>query len=137
MTATVKIRKANESDKAFVLATWLRSYYNGSSFGAELLPSVYFKWHHALLEAFWDRPTGYVMIACNPEDEHQIYGWAALEQSLHGQLAHYVYVKPAFRQMGISKALLPTVETVATHVTRLGKRLFPQHWTYNPYLIGG
>ncbi len=137
MTPSIKIRKAGEGDKAFVLATWLRSYYNGSQFGSEITPHVYFKWHHALCEAFWIRPTAYALIACNPDDENQIYGWAAMEQSLHGHLVHYVYVKPAFRQMGIAKALLPDSAAVSTHITRMAKRLFPSNYVYNPYLIGG
>lgn len=80
---------------------------------------------------------GYVTVACNPEDEDQIYGWACS----NGTALHYVYVKMTFRGNGIAGALVreavPGWASVTTPVTTAGK--FHREWAakynlkYDPY----
>lgn len=58
-----------------------------------MLPAQYYKQFGALIDSLID--TSRVSIACNPEDESQVFGW--LCRSDNTPNLHYMYVKALFR----------------------------------------
>lgn len=73
-------------------------------------------------------------IACSPEDPDVIVGYLVYEP----KTIHYVYVKEAFRKLGICRRLLVEAGlfegTIATHMTFKGRRILLQMgYIYAPY----
>lgn len=91
---------------------------------------VYFREQHKLIESCLSR--GQLWLASDAEVEDAVWGWALAE----GPVLHYVYVKDAFRRVGVASRL----------VAAIAPREF-SHWTaegwallshcpgvlYNPY----
>lgn len=110
------IRPAEDSHRAFILATWLRSYQASSPLTKKIPKGLFFDRHHDVVEALLARPETEAKVALWAEDPEIILGYAVTEGTL---TVHYVYVKPAFRQHGIATALLAETETpfIYTHFT--------------------
>jgi len=134
----IEIRPANLNDLPFIYATWLRSYRYASQFAKKISNEVFYDMHHRIVEGFIERG-GLVSIAHPPGEPYVILGYICVE---HNQpLVQYVYVKKAFRKMGIAKALFEGIKTpenaLFTHWTSdvdwITKKL--PKLIYNPYLI--
>jgi hypothetical protein len=84
-------------------------------------------------------------VACDPEDQSQIYAYAVGEYIDDGLVLHYVYVKFNLRGFGIAKSLvtsllLPTIKWVQfshkTHVVEnMMAKLNKQNIVFNPYTL--
>lgn len=138
------IRPMEASDRSFVLATWLNNYKHESYFAARISDKVFFRHHHDVVERLLARSR--VLIACDPGDANEIVGYIVWEPGV----LHWCYVKKAFRQYGLGRALLTATDlpddlsgVSITHATKMwfstrkdGAGLeakFP-HAVYNPYL---
>jgi len=75
-----------------------------------------------------------VLVACNPEDDDQLYGFVCFE----GNTLHYIYVKRTFERLGVGKLL----------VAQAPGLVFASHWSmeaahskinlvFNPYKLIG
>jgi GNAT superfamily N-acetyltransferase len=120
-------------DLNFVFATWLRSYRHDSAFARSISNDIYYHWHHKIIENAIRRGA-YIVIAHPKDSPEVIVGYACVE----GSTLHYVYVKKAFREMGIARTLLkhaPFKEY--THITENGKLILDlcPGIIYNPYLL--
>lgn len=113
-----------EKDVPFIMATWLRNYKNSSYFAKRISNSVYFNWHHKLLEALLKRESAEVIVAHPPGEPDVILGYMVTEMVGGEQVIHYVYVKQVFRNMGIAKGMLEH-----SGVELSGS--FFSHWTYD------
>lgn len=102
MAQDVQVRPAVATDRAFIFATWLKSLRFGSEL-EEVPPDLYYEGQHRIIEQLLDRCM--VLVAHAPEDPDTLLGWAVMDP-LDGFVLHYVYVKGAFRRLGIAKALL-------------------------------
>jgi hypothetical protein len=116
----VVYRLAEEGDLGFVFDSWLRSYK------ADKIPHKKGRELRKFFEVMRTRIAGLlersiVMVCCNPDEQAQIFGWAACEKDT----CHYVYVKRAYRKMGIA-GMLVLPRTQFTHVTKLALEAFPQ-----------
>lgn len=58
-----------------------------------------------------------VVVACNPEEPGQIFGWICFERSGLGTVIHYVYTKHVFRRMGVATALFSAANPSGGPVT--------------------
>jgi hypothetical protein len=98
--AEVVVRPMVETDRSFVLATWLNSYRHGAPATRKLSTDLYYRHHHPLAEAALTRST--VSVACLPDTPNVILGYLIVE----GPVIHFAYVKQAFRRMRVLSQLL-------------------------------
>lgn len=134
----VDIRPARAGDERLILSSWLESFRDCSR-TANLVPKpFYFPLQREVSTALLRR--GEVLVACNPMDADQIFGWAVVERIARKPVLHYVYVKQLFRRMGIASALLNAADCVGgfythhtVHAPAISRRF---RLTLNPYLAG-
>jgi GNAT superfamily N-acetyltransferase len=120
----IALRPALSGDYNFVLSSWLKSYFRNRQLfaqGAQLSEREYFVGHQRMVKWLLDRAP--VLVACNPDDESQIYGWACYEEDGDTTVLHYVYVKAPYRGYGVGRTLFTglrhdSVRVVCTHWTR-------------------
>lgn len=128
-----EIRDYEPSDKAFVMATFLRGLYYGDSWFS-LMPKDLFMVHYKhIVEALINKHL--VKVACLKEDRDVILGYSILSHDF--KVIHWCFVKSAFRKQGIGKALVPSSVGTVTHLTVLGKSLMTKftNCVFNPFAI--
>lgn len=139
MTLPVRIRELRAADEAFVLDTWRRSFADESDL-AKLDLEVYARWMRQLIGRRIHEKGALVRVACDPEDEDTIIGFAATT----GPELHYVYVRggreTSMRGLGVVPALLEGLAIRSyTFRTQAGeRRLKPRDrgWTFAPRFQG-
>lgn len=122
-------RKAKAEDVPFIFATWLKGLYHGNAYYSEIEKEAYFSNYHKVLEHVLARADTFVVCLADAPDV--ILGYSVTE----GPVLHWVFVKKSWRRLGIARWLLPpTIERV-THLTKLGSKLKPAQWLFNPFLL--
>jgi len=127
------LRPATEADWSFITSAWLKSYRH-SEFASHVPPQIYFKSHHAIIDRIKEAGAIFT-IAAMADNPDVVLGFSC------SQLAtlHYVYVKLAFRRIGLASRLVhPGVQTVVTHLTKAGaafKASKLPRAIYNPYAV--
>jgi len=134
-----KVRALQENDINFILSTWLRNYKFSSYFAKPIKNATFYAWHEQVIKRILSRPTTRANVCCSTDDDNLILGYSITEQQGDIPVIHYVYVKKAFRQFGIAKALLDGNPGKAefTHMTfeyDWIKEKYPE-LEYNPYRI--
>lgn len=134
----VRIRKASEADVNFIFSSWLKSYRQSQAC-RNVANTVYYTEHHKVIERLLQSCDVYV--ACSDTDVADIYGFSCGEVVGGIFVLHYIYVKHAFRQMGLGTQLLQVFQHNAdsaamyTHHTRPADDLAPRYrFVYNPYI---
>lgn len=134
------IRDAVESDKSFILATFLRGLYYGSSGDSHLAirydlidKNIFMNNYDHIASALINASV--VKVACLKEDPDVIMGYSILSQDY--QTIHFVYCKRNWRNKGIGRSLVPAHPTYVSHLTDLGNRLLNKinNPIYNPFSI--
>lgn len=129
LTANLKLRDPSQEDLEFIYATWLRSlYYNNEWFNL-IDKDIFFDKYKLVLHALLSRGVE-VRIAGFDLDEYTILGYSVYE----GDTLHWVYVKKAWREMGVAKLLVKPTTNKITHLTKLGKKLKRPEWSFDPFL---
>jgi ribosomal protein S18 acetylase RimI-like enzyme len=137
----IEIRAAYLEDIPFLFATLLKSYRYASTFARKISNDVFYKYHHAFLEACLQRPGSKVMVAHPKGEPDVILGYVLTEKRAGGEdVIHFSYVKKSFRQMGVARALWATLENkkyTITHYTVDADWIMKKYsnLTYNPYLL--
>lgn len=124
-----------ESDRNFVLSSWLRSY-SAKSFDArdygERRTQFFDDYVHVVRSLL---ARSQVIVACLREEPDVVIGWMAIE----GDALHYVLVKPRWRQLGVARWMLEdyaSTPVVFTHMTRDASRCpIPPTWTFRRFRI--
>lgn len=140
--ARVRIRKGVPGDFNFIISTWLRSFKHSSYFAKRIRNSIFYLFHHEVVSRILGLHQTLTYIACDPLDVNVIYGYMVVGKHDENPLLHYVYVKSAFRRLGIANTLLKEAgldpdKLVFSHWTFETDRLvekFPNA-VYIPYLI--
>ena len=135
----VRVRTATEEDANFILNSWLKSFRN-SFFAKSINSTVYFTEHHKVLRKLLKRST--TLIACNPEDANQIYGYLVLEKVDGILCIHFTYTKQVFRKLGVQRQLLALVNhdfdndsALYSHDTKMARELAAKFkLVYHPYI---
>lgn len=142
--STPLIRRAITRDVPHITSTWLRCYRH-APFVQGIPNTVYFYNHHKILEEVL--PRSMVLVACNPDNPDDIYGWCCYEMTSNAAIVHFVYVKTQHRRQRIAHRLVEMIEGhenpsayVYTHRTPLVKKILreaqlPKSWVYNPYTL--
>lgn len=118
----IGIRDAQAWDESFIYATWLNSYKNNSPHAKRIRHDVFFKNHHDIVEKILADERTKVLIATLKDDPNVTLGYAVF----NSDTIHYLFVKEAWRQLGIAKAL----------VEAGGPSLAPVKFTHWTYIIG-
>jgi ribosomal protein S18 acetylase RimI-like enzyme len=133
------IRQAIEADVPFIFNSWLKSY---RSMARTVSNPVYFEFHHKAIEALLQRSE--VLVAVNPADANELYGYIVYEVVQDVPVIHYAYVKQSFRGLGIATALAAKLQVSGggfySHETRAGIEVLAHKglkFVYNPYLAFG
>ena len=126
------LRQATPDDLRFVKSSWYESYRKGGC-----APAVRYEEYKAgqgkLIDLLTDRDAVTVAYATAVPDE--ICGWVCAGWDCF----HYVYVKQAYRRMGIASELCRLYlanSNLASHETRTGRRFAAKLGIrFNPYLL--
>lgn len=127
--SNLKIREGVADDLLFILRTWASGLYYGNDFYKKIDKTDYFEKYPIILQNLIGRSS--VHVACLSEDPDIIVGYVVFTSNV----LHYVYVKKAWRKLGVAKSLLPKEVNVCTHLTKVGASLLPKGWVFNPFLI--
>lgn len=129
----VAIRGFKPDDYNFIIATWLRGLYYGDSWFSLIPKQVFMTRYHHIIEALLGSNKVIVKVACLKEDPEVILGYSVLSVDLTA--VHWVFVKKAWRTIGIAKQLTPESVTTATHLTKTGLSILTKKKTvFNPFL---
>lgn len=115
------IREAKETDKNFVLATFLRGLYYGESFFSRVPKDIFMNRYKLVAQALVKDPNTKILLACLPEDTDVILGYNMM--SLDGSTVYFTFTKTAWRKRGIARSLMPTNVKYIAHLTKLGDSL--------------
>jgi GNAT superfamily N-acetyltransferase len=134
------IREANQADQPFIFQSWLKTYKHNSPFAKRITDKVYFARHHAVATRILQRAT--VFVACPEDSPETILGYLIVDYFENRPILHFMYVKDAFRGMGIASRLMEAAgldpnECLYTHRTYSIdwiEKKFPG-LVYDPYLI--
>jgi len=141
MDLPIDIRPKYQDDDGFIYATWLRSYRFGSRFAKGINNTTFFREHTKIIKYILDKKTTRCLIACLSDDPKVILGYCVFEVG-ESPVIHYVYVKEAFRKMGIATRLAESTNLDWCKITYSHQTYFLTHMeqkisemTYNPYRL--
>jgi GNAT superfamily N-acetyltransferase len=129
--AEVIIRPFMESDRNFILATWLRGQRYGNLYFSEIPQDLYFREYAAVIARTMALPGLEIIVACDTVDPRWIWGFAAVKDDT----LYWVHVKTDYREKGIAKLLLAgrSIKT-AKAFTRIGRSIAAKHGLiFNPF----
>jgi hypothetical protein len=135
----IALRHTHAEDIPFMFNSWLQSYRH-SLHVKNISNTVFYGEHHKILERIMKRSEA--IIACNPIDQTQIYGYLVFERITGVLVVHYAYVKQTYRRLGILKQMLdkagrageePFVYSHETHIAN--KIAIRFRALYNPYVF--
>lgn len=121
------IRPAQESDYPFIYATWLRSQYYGSPWFKKVEKDSFFDNYKLFIKRRLETST--VLVSCLFSDPDVVLGYVVYT----GENLHWVYVKRAWRQMGIAKEMVPSNITRVTSLTKMGDIASKGVYPFNPF----
>lgn len=141
MVLPIDILPPEDKDIPFIRDSWLKSYRD-SEWVAGIPSDIFYRSHGAIVgELLYN---SIIKTARWSKDHNQIYGWIAAEKYKDALVIHYVYVKSAFRKMGIGRTLFFSLEDIKTQDLLCTHRTWTHKWLskkinikYNPYLLMG
>lgn len=154
----VAFREGTDYDKNFVLSAWLRSLrvsrpgifeftppqctspkripVDSGFFAAHMPHDLYYERFRPIIE---NRiyPKSNILIAYNPEDKDQIYGFAAYRHHTNVTVFSFCYVKQPFRKFGVGRQLFEIARSktnVSTyHAPWLSKLFKKEGIVFDPF----
>lgn len=127
------IRDYKESDKNFILATFLRGLYYGDSWFSTIPKDIFMDNYKLVAERIIGDPRINIRLAVLREDNDVILGYSIL--SADHKAVIWSYTKTAWRRQGIARSLLPSNPLYVMHLSELGKELLPKlsGAVFNPF----
>lgn len=107
-----------ESDKNFIFASWLRGLYYGNGYFREMPKDLFMSNYHDFLEKVLAMDGIRIKVACLKEDPEVILGYAVLNQE--NTVLNWVFVKSAWRGIGVGRSLTPSTLQSVSHLTKTG-----------------
>lgn len=120
-----EIRVMDEGDQGFVYNTWMKQTFDTIPYKF-MLNEDFRKEHSKVVNRHMRRGTN--LVACDVQDPSVIFGYVISEELEDFVCIDFIYVKTAFRGMGICKHLLNSVKVddkhfVMTQMPKKGSRL--------------
>lgn len=134
-TDLVTTRSAVKEDRNFILATFLRGVYYGDSWFKLIPKHIFMENYHTVVTRLLDTPGIDIKIACLKEDPEVILGYSIVRYINNSTVLDYVFVKAAWRRIGIAKSLMPAEFNFCTHLTKVGANIKPTNCSFNPFLL--
>lgn len=141
MIEEITIRPFVESDSPYIYSTWLKHYKYSSEFAMRIPAHTFYEMHKQIIERIINRKSTQIKIASLKEDKEIIVGYLVTETyKAPSPLLHWIYTKRTFRNMGIARHMLDTVDLSSspfTHFTKDMSWLMKKYpgLNYNPYLL--
>ncbi len=120
-------RPATLADKNLIFSTWLLGLYHGNELFHEVPKDIYFAEYKKVVTHLLMKSQ--VTVACLKDDPDVVLGYVVTE----GATLHWVFVKKAWRKLGIATTLVPINIKRVTHLTKLGKSLKPKEFIFDPF----
>lgn len=127
-----EIREGVMDDHAFIMATFLRGLYYGSTKYSLVPKSVFMENYKRIISRMFSK--GYaVHVACLRDDPSVILGYSIITPDY--QTLVWVFVKKEWRKQGIAWSLVPKHPESVSHLTSLGETLLPKlkDCIFNPF----
>jgi len=129
-TELVAYRTAVPNDIPLIFSSWLKGIRFGNP-AYEALPSKeYYAEMHALINSILQLPETVVTVACLKDDPDTILGYSVatfesdpLDSGSRAMTLHWVFVKRAWRHIGIGGDLTPLTTTRITMVTKAVQKI--------------
>jgi hypothetical protein len=126
----VSLRDYTLEDKNFILATWLRGLYYGDSWFSAMKKDTFMQVYHQIVQQILEKEGIKIKIACLKEDPSVILGYVV--HSSHA--VHWLFVKKAWRNIGLASDLLPETVKIVTHLTKVGLIISKRKgFEFNPF----
>ena len=142
-TEAVTVREYSPLDRNFILATWLRGAYYGIDLFNKIPKAIFMENYHSLIEKFLQSSNVIIKVACLKDDPEVVLGYSVSRSIRYGEadinILDWMFVKSAWRGIGIGKMLLPTRLNACTHLTKSGQSILKQKMPdviFNPFLFG-
>lgn len=130
----ISVREVLPEDKNFIYATFLRGLYYGESWFSVIDKSVFMDNYHKVIEHILNNPNTLIKVACLKDTPSAILGYSVITKD--NTVAHFCFVKKAWRGIGIATQLVPTTVTTITHLTKTGLSLLKKKdLTFNPFIV--
>jgi len=128
----VELRPEVEADRPFIFATWLKGLRHGNDYHGSIESEPYFRHQHSRIEGILNDFDTTVRISCLKEDPSVILGYCVYKDTT----LHWVFVKKAWRKIGLAKDMVPKNIKTVSHVTKVGQDLLRKQSgiKFNPYL---
>lgn len=120
----IVIRDCKETDVAFVLNSYLRSYRD-APLNRMLSDRSYYKHHVERINDLMQSTTSRIKLAVNPDHPDQIYGYIWYFETDDAVFANWVYIKLPFRRFGVATMLVAQLPTKKAHYTH-----FNENWAF-------
>lgn len=120
MTKDILLRGVTQEDWAYLYATWLKHYKFSSDFAKRIPHSIFFHKHHLLIGSILRKKETVTLIAYPKDSPEIIVGYITYEKPSTRPVIHFIYVKRAFRKMGVARELIEVLD--------LSRGVFT-HWT--------
>lgn len=121
-----------EDLRSMIFSDWMKSLRYGNDWFELIDTACYYNAYEKLIHHFLDKNECTVRLAVLSDEPDTCLGWSLFE----ADRLHYIYVKEAFRRMGIGRSVLPAGFIEVTHLTKLGqamrKSVFP-NVIFNPF----
>lgn len=136
----ISTRAATPKDHNFIMATFLRGLYYGDTWFNLVPKNIFMAHYHAILERLLKSQVT-IKVACLRDDPEVILGYsvsrkiAVQDQSV--TIIDWIFVKSAWRKIGIAKTLMPENAQACSHMTKLGLSIMRQkapNMVFNPFL---
>lgn len=141
----VDIRPMQAADENFVIHSWLKANWD---LYASKLPGIdrdaYYRGQQGVIVRALDRPLSEVLVVTPRGDGLTIIAWVCSEKMPHHPetILHFVYVKEAFRDMGIAGLLVRAAgmdpeRLVYTHTNKRAAKIMSRrpNSSFNPWLL--
>ena len=130
------------ADRNFILATWLRGIFYGGTIFGEIPKNIFMERYHNILESFLLRTGNNIKVACLKDDPDVVLGYSVSRNIKNGEadisVVDWVFVKSAWRKIGIGKLLMPNRINAVTHLTKAGLSILKQKMPdviFNPFIF--
>lgn len=129
----VTVRGAEAGDIPFIFSTMLQGlYYDKDGWFGEIPKGIFMDNYHHVIEQLLMHPSTRVAVACDPTKPDVIRGYSIY--SADKPVLHWVFIKKAWRGIGIAKDLIPNNIKEVTHITQVGLSIIKKHGiVFNPF----
>ena len=135
-------RPYQAEDRNFIFATWLRGLYYGDSWFKEIPKNIFMANYHEALDKFMTKPGVLIQVACLKDEPGVILGYSVSRNVNVGTqvigVVDWIFVKSAWRNIGIGTHLLPAKFNAFTHLTGCAKKIVSEKYTkavFNPFIF--